>query len=340
MRLPIVNFLRSQTARTRAAIACAVVAAGLTFGATASAQTVSLLNDTWADGDRTSVNLPSNSPTWIGQSAGNGSNSVTPGALNFTLPTNSLKVWSYFTRDNSEPDGNQPHNSVTQIGVGDKLIASMTFNLPDGATAASTSKNFRVGLFFDPTDARVRSDTNSDGGGTTSPWQDGLGYLVQLPLNGTSSGNNPLQIGKRTTSNTSLAGSSGAYTFAPTGGSSFALAGNTSYTAELILDMISATQTDVTARILDGTGAVISSLTVADTGTAFGGTAIPGGLLPGSQSVYTNFDQLFFRNSDNTQATRLTFTNWKVDLVTIPEPSTAVLGGLVLIGLARVRRRR
>ena len=40
-----------------------------------------------------------------------------------------------------------------------------------------------------------------------NPWADAVGYMVQLPLHGTSSGNNPLLIGKRTTSNTSLAGS-------------------------------------------------------------------------------------------------------------------------------------
>src|SRR5574337_709254 len=63
-----------------------------------------LLNDTWADADRTNTNLPTDSPTWIGQSSGNGSNSVSAGSLNFTLPTNSLKVWEYFTSDNSAPD--------------------------------------------------------------------------------------------------------------------------------------------------------------------------------------------------------------------------------------------
>src|SRR5690349_7404725 len=69
-----------------------------------AAQAAVLLNDTWADGNRNSTSLPTDSPTWIGQSTGNGSNSVSPGSLNFLLPTNSLKVWEYFTSDNSAPD--------------------------------------------------------------------------------------------------------------------------------------------------------------------------------------------------------------------------------------------
>src|ERR1044072_3563215 len=84
-----------------------------------------LLNDTWADADRTNTSLPNDSATRIGESAGNGTTTVTAGALNFAPPpTNSLKVWEYFTSDNSAPDGNQPHNSVTQLVVGDQMLMS------------------------------------------------------------------------------------------------------------------------------------------------------------------------------------------------------------------------
>jgi len=296
-----------------------------------------LLDDTWADGNRTSTNLPSDSPTWIGQSAANGSNSVSPGSLDFVLPTNSLKVWEYFTSDNSAPDGNQPHNSVTQLSVGDTLTASVTFELPAGALSpAGASKNFRIGLFHDPTDARVQADVNSDGGGGAAPWTDALGYNIQLPLHGTSSGTNPLQIGKRTASNSSLMGSSGAYTFAPTGGTAFSLAANTSYTVQLLLDVVSATQLDVTASVLQG-NTVLSTLTVTDAGSTFGGNAVVGAL-PGNNGIYTNFDQLFFRNSDNSQATQLSFTNWRVEHV-VPEPTSWALFTLGGVAFVVVRRR-
>jgi hypothetical protein len=311
----------------------AIAAAGLFL--CSAARGAMLLNDTWADADRTNTNLPTDSPTWIGQSSGNGSNSVSAGSLDFVLPTNSLKVWEYFTSDHSAPDANQPHNSVTQLSVGKSLVASASFTLPQGATAANTSKNFRIGLFFDPTDARVESDTNSDGGGSGSPWTDALGYSVQFPINSSSSGNNPLLIGKRTASNSSLLGSSGAYTFASTGGTSFALSANTVYTAQLQLDVVSASQLDVTASILQG-NTTLTTHTVIDTGTAFDGNSIVGSL-PGNSGIYTNFDQLFFRNSDNSQATELSFTNFRIE--TIPEPSCLLLLSVGGALLAIIRRR-
>lgn len=316
----------------------------LAFQAAASLTSASfgavLLNDTWADGDRTNTNLPTDSPTWIGQSTGNGSNSVSPGSLNFTLPTNSLKVWEYFTSDNSAPDTNQPHNSVTQLAVNERMTATIKF-VPSGLTnPGTTSRNFRVGLFHDPTSARVASNVNSDAGGSGNPWQDATGYMVQIPLNGgTGSGNNPLSIAKRTNSdNTSLAGSSSSFTAAPSGGSAYTMSSGTEYTLSIEMTRVSASQMDITATVLDGT-TVLSSLTQSDTGTAMGGTALAGTtLLPSATGVYSSFDQLFIRNSDATQAAGLSFTNFRIETSIVPEPAS--LGLLVLFGAAMLRRRQ
>jgi hypothetical protein len=292
-----------------------------------------LLNDTWADADRTNTSLPNDSATWIGQSAGNGTTTVTAGALNFAPPpTNSLKAWEYFTSDNSAPDGNQPHNSVTQLSVGEQMITSVSFRLQ--GVGATTGKNFRFGLFFDPTDARVQGDVNSDGGGGTAPWTDATGYSIQLPLS-SASNSNPLQLGKRTVSNSSLLGSSGAFTFAPTGGGAYSMANDTTYTLQLILNVVSASQLDVTASLLDGS-TVLSTLTASDLGATFGTTAVTGAL-PGNNAIYTKFDQLFFRNSDNSQASSISFTNWRIEVV--PEPAAASLLTLAVLGVLGVRRR-
>jgi hypothetical protein len=125
------------------------------------------------------------------------------------------------------------------------------------------------------------------------------------------------------------------------------MAGNTEYTLNLTLLEVSASQLDVTATLLDSTNTVLSTLTQSDTGTAFGGTAIGGGLLPGSQAIYTKFDQLFLRNSDNTQVNKdginpdFVFTNYAVNLTPgVPEPaSMSLLAVAGLLGLRRTRRR-
>lgn len=323
----------------RFALVCAA-SASIAFGKLSSGALI--LNDLWADGSRAETNLPSESAVWAGVSASDGGSlSVAPGALKNVMGTTSRKNWTYFTSDLSAPNGSQPHNSVTSLGVGDKLTASITFSLPNGATsnAGNAARDFRFGLFYDPTDARVQTDANSDGGGAASPWADSTGYGVQIPLNSNvANTTNAFQIAKRTTSNTSLFGSSTALTNAPSGGTAFSVASNTSYTAQLSFNVISASQLDVTATILQG-NTILSTQTVSDLGTSFGGTAIGSGLLSGSQGIYTNFDQLFFRMASNTETSEIDFSNFQVDLVTAPEPSSAMVLGLGALMMIRRRKR-
>jgi hypothetical protein len=260
---------------------------------------------------------------------------MTPGAIQNVMGTGSRKIWTYFTSDASAPDGNQPHNAVQSLGVGDSLKASISFT-PTGVTSASTSREFRFGVFFDPTNARVQVDTNSDSGGGAAPWGDAVGYGVQLPLNATSSGTTPLQIGKRTSSaNTGLISSSASYTFAPSGGTSYAITSGTNYTVELEFLVVSAAQLDVTARLLQG-ATLLSSHSASDTTTAFGGTANIAGSFPGAAALYTSFDQLFWRMSTNTQASQVDINNLFVEYV--PEPGAAAASLLVLAGWSLRRR--
>jgi hypothetical protein len=303
-----------------------------------AARAAVLLNDSWTDGSRAESNLPTESAVWVGVSTSDGGSFTTaPGALKNVMGTSSRKNWTYFTSNGTAPDGNQPHNAVTHLNVGDVLKTSLTFTLPSGATAASTGKDFRFGVFFDPTDARVQSDVNSDGGGGTNPWTDATGYAVQFPLNSSATNSSPFQIQKRTTSNSSLLGSNSAYTLAPTGGSLYSNAGNTSYTASLSFNVVSATQLDVTATLAQGS-TVLATQTVSDLGTSFGGTAIGAGLLPGSQSIYRDFDHLFFRMASNTETAEIDFTNFKVELTSVPEPSAMLLTALMGGGLVSRRR--
>jgi hypothetical protein len=317
--------------------ACALALTSVLATSSVHAATV-LLNDSWTDGSRAETNLPTESATWVGVSTSDGGSlSVAPGALKNVMGTGSRKNWEYFTSDVTAPDANQPHNSVLQLNVGDTLTTSLTFTMPNAITsnAGSAGRDFRFGVFFDPTDPRVQVDTNSDAGGGTSPWTDATGYGVLIPLNSNPANTtNAFQMVKRTTSFANLLGSNSALTVASSGGTPFSVASNTSYTAKMSFYVVSASQLDVTTSIFQG-NTLLSSQTVSDLGTSFGGTAVGAGLLPGSQSVYTKFDQLFFRMSSNVETSEIDFTNWNVTLT--PEPSGLALLALASLSLARRR---
>ena len=309
-----------------------------------SSRAAVLLDDSWADGSRAESNLPTESAVHAGISSTStppSSIATTTGKISLTQGSSSSKIWTYYTSNASAPNGLQPHNSVTSLGVGDKLTASISFTIPSAivSNVSSAPRNFRFGVFFDPTDSRVQTDVNSDGGGGTNPWTDATGYGVLIPLNSNPTNSTSLfQIGKRTTSNSSLLGSTGAYTLASSGGAPLGAQSNTPYTMQLVLDRISAGQLDVTARMLSG-ATLLSTQTVSDLGTSFGGANIGAGLLPGSQSVYTNFDQLFFRLSGNTEISQVDFTNFKIELASVPEPASLAVLMCALL-LAGPRRRQ
>lgn len=268
-----------------------------------------LLYDTFADGSRGETDLPNESAVWVGySSSGTGGVAMGTGSLAYTQSTSSQKLWTYFA-----PDG-----APVSLEVGQQLRATVQLT-PRGALYDGTSRNFRFGLFNDPTNAQVHSDTNDDGGGSGDPWTDSTGYGVQLALSAGPSGTDA-NVGKRTgLTNNSLMGSGGAWTFTHAGDPITALL-DTQYTLTLELDYLAADQMQVTFAIADAAG-VISTHSYLDT-----------------SDIYTNFDQLFFRFSSAAGAADVVdFNSFQIDY-TVPEPATMALLGFG--GLIAARRRR
>jgi hypothetical protein len=280
-----------------------------------------LLDDTWADGSRAETSLPNESAVYTGISgSGGGALNTTPGTLAQTVATDSMKIWTHFATDGNE----------VNVGVGQQLVATVDFILK-GQLYDNTSRSFRLGLFNDPTNAQVLTDVNDDGGGTDDPWQDSTGYQVQIPFTGGPGSTAPMQIFKRVNTNTSLGGSGGAYSSSSSGGTAIIESLDTPYTLTFELDRVSSTQMDITVSLADGSG-VLSTHTVSDQGVTF--TA---GSLPDSGSIYTTFEHMFIRTSNQTSvANGIDYKRFKVEL--IPEPSALAL--LSLGGLTLLRRRR
>ena len=260
----------------------------------------------WADGSRAETNLPTESATWVSDSA---LVSVTPGSFAYTQDTASNRLWTYFTAD----------GAPASIGVGQQLVATIKF-IPTGLYSTG-SENFRFGLFNDPTDAQVLTDNGSDGG-PDAVWTDSEGYAVQLALSdGTTASDNPY-IGKRTDmTNSSLLGSSSAYTWVnDSSGANIVATSGSLVTLEFILDRVGVDEMLTTFTISQG-GSVLSTLQMTD-----------------SSGIYTTFDQLFFRFSKaEGSADLIDFQELNVELV-VPEPATMVLMGLG--GLIAARRKR
>lgn len=290
-----------------------LLGAGLVLSNVSPADVIVILNDTFADGDRTNTDLPTDSAVWFSHKD---YLTVSPGSLAVDQVGigGSSKMWTYFA----------PNDSPVSLEVGHQLIATIDFTPQVAMSGDNTSKNFRFGLFYDPTDPQVLADQNKDSGGDDNPWIDSTGYAVQFSLSTTDTAG-AIAVGKRTsTTTTSLLGSAGAYSWGTSSGKATNLTLDTLYTMTLVLDYQTADLMVVTFTFSEGDNVIATNSLVDD------------GL--GGKPVYTQFDQLFFRMSSNVgTADVLDYSRFMIEHV-VPEPATMVLLGLG--GLLTTLRRR
>ncbi len=282
-----VGSLEMASRTTKLAAICAGLVIGL-WSAVGHAEV--LLDETWADGSRAENKLPTEAAAWVGRSD---DATVSQGVLSTKMGKMSQKIWLYFTA--GEP--------VT-LAAGETLTASISF-IPRGALYENTSRNFRVGLFYDPSSPRVEEDTNADSGGKGDPWADATGYAVQLLLtNDPYTGTASFVLGKRIDmTHPNLVGTSADYTRTP-GGARINEVLDKQYTLKLSVKKVGDKQVDLSAALYDG-DEKLSSTTMHDYGTQF----------DGDPPVYDKFDLLYLRLSDNmTTADQIDFTEIKVTL--------------------------
>jgi PEP-CTERM motif len=289
------------------------LAALCSFAVAARAADTVLLDDTWATGDRSTQNLPTQS-AWYANSSS--TLTATTSTMTGTDGTGSAEWLTYFT----------PSTAQT-LNVGDTLQVALTFNL--GTVAAeNTSRGVRIGLLDFSNGTRLTADSYSTGSGTGAPGANVTGYMLNMNMGTTFGINGPLQtMARSTTSDVNLMGASGDYTaVGSNGGGSTGdpgFADGTSYTLTFSVTRTSASSVDITTAFSGG------SLNIANTVTD-------------STYNYTGFDTFAIRPSGNASgAATWNFTEMKVDYITpVPEPTTFALAGLGMLGLAAARRFR
>ncbi|TWT86487.1 hypothetical protein Mal64_33120 [Pseudobythopirellula maris] len=316
-----------------------LTAAVALLAGTAHAQTTVLLDDSFADGSRAETSLPTESATYLGVSGdavADAADTVV-GAIKHrflhnpvigTTPipsTSSRKQWTYFTDNQATP---------VVLNDGDSIKGSFSF-IPREELFTEDGRDLRFGLFYDApgADPRVEADVNSDSG--NGAWGDSPGYQVQFQVTDVAANSNPMRVGKRDDfSNSSLLGSSGAYTFDSSGGDPFMNTLDTEYRMELTVEKLSATQAEVTASLFEGMTLLSTVSAIDDSVTdMFGGNAANG------MPIYDSFDQLAMRFSGTgSGALALDITNQYVEVTRIPEPATIALGLLALAPLGLRRR--
>lgn len=292
-------------------------ALGLLSALSLPAQTT-LLNDTFADGERTILNLPG-STSWVANNPGNVSTG-TGGITVSNVNSSGQSVGAQFM------DG-----SVHTIGVGESLTLSFSIAFNGAVDSGTASPGFayglRIGLF------NVNGTEASDGIGINNAlWNPLTGYFAAINVGHVSSGTDPIVLAERASVgsgssfvhlNHVVGGSAQPYySTLDSGGTNntFDQTASTFYTASLTLSR-TATNTMNVAFSLTGSGISGFSYSADDTTTP-----------------YTSFDILAIGAVTGTMNS---FIIDNVSVSSVPEPSTyAMLAGLGALGLAFWQRRR
>jgi hypothetical protein len=287
-----------------------------------------LNNDTWQNGSRTNPPPPlyadnngtsvvNNDASSYPDSAWFASNSASltvagPGDLRAAVPGSSLSQYTYFTT---------PTTPVTLANVGDELKITWVFT--PSTIAVNTSQGFNLALVNTPNGSRSAGDGSIANANFTN------GFAMFMNMSSTMGNGNSFQLRKwGLASAGALLGTSGNWTALTNGVASgtTGYASGTQYTFVYDLTM--------TAGGLQ----VASSMS----GGSIGGTGSISDTYVDPSISTASFDTFDVRaNGNATGPAQVDSSLFKVEFITVPEPSTVMLVGAGLgLMLALARRRR
>lgn len=293
------------------------------LAATATGQAVTLIDETFDAGyARTTQDIANgNMAVYKGRSGTTAT--VGTGSLGFSAAASAgaSQYWGYFT-DPAANVGSEVQNGHGIVGIGQTLSVSIKFSL--SAMPADTSYGLRFGLFDD---AGTRQTADLSSGGNSAAWVSNPGYAVFLPLSGQSGLNNQISIRNRTTmtaGNIFSASADFTQIGSTVGGSYTPLTSATDYIFTFSVYRQDASTSVLAASITDTAANVMTAGSVVNSGTQL-----------------SSFDWLAWRPPNETVGGTITFTQMKVDISAVPEPSAMALTGIAaLLGVTLFRRKQ
>jgi hypothetical protein len=282
----------------RFAVAC-VVLTGTLLATFSPAHATLIVDDSWADGGRTNGADPLDTGWWT--STASTAIEVSVGSLGLVTGSSGRGIHGTFTPQT--------------LNVGDTLKASFTFTTP-ATIGSALSAAFKIGLFNTNGNAGLAADLSASSG-TPNPIYNPLpGYMMDYDV---VTGSENIQFREKDPvpgSTGQLLGTTTGFTSLAGGGSTYTFAANTTYTG-----VISATKT---ATGLDLTGSLSQGATLLSTFTTSDST--PSTSTFDLLAFHANASVFGSSNVVGAANNGIDFSNIKIELNSVPEPSAILLG--------------
>jgi len=273
---------------------------------------VTIVDDSWASGTRTS---PPNDASWWASTTSSAIE-VYPGELGLISGTSGRGIHGIFT--------------AQSLGIGQTLTATFDFTTP-ATVGSAKSAAFRIGL-FDTTGhlPGLEADISASSGSPNPVYNNLFGYMMDFDVN---TGTEDISVRERSNpASGQLMAVTSDYTFLSGGGNSYSFAANTAYRGVMSITRTGADSVDITGELYQG-ATQLSAYTGSD-----------------SSGIVSDFGMIAFHVGSGTFGSTttagqgvdngLTFSNIKIELLAVPEPSSAalLLGGLFVLGRSLRRR--
>jgi hypothetical protein len=272
-----------------------------------------IVDDSWADGGRNNGADALDTDWWTSTSSA--AIEVSVGSLGLVSGGSGRGIHGTF--------------AAQTLSVGDTLTATFSFTTPTTInTTPAGGAQFKIGL-FDTTGHNFAQDVTAS---TSTEWNNLNGYMMDFDVGPLSSGSANITFRQRTdmTANTLLS-STAPYTQVGTaGGSSYSFVANTTYTGVFSLTRTGADSLDLSGSLYQG-ASLLSTWTVSDAS----------GIISTIGALGFHVNASMFGSSSTVGAADngIDFSNIKIELIPVPEPSSFALLALGAGGWLLRRRR-